>query len=82
MNSTSCTARVGRRSRPWVMAILRGGTFALMLLAAVAADAQAGGLLERLLTGTASQRPDAPPPQGEGSLSTVRLTVEGMVCYG
>jgi len=53
-----------------------------MLLVATVTAAQAGGLFEKLFTGREAQRADTPRPQGSAPLATVRLSVEGMVCYG
>ncbi len=52
------------------------------MLAATVVAAQAGGLLERLLTGKGTQRTEAPGSLGSAALTTVRLAVEGMVCAG
>ena len=64
------------------MAALQRGAFVAVLLAATVVAAQAGGLLEQLITGKGTQRTEAPGPPGSAALATVRLTVEGMVCYG
>jgi ferric-dicitrate binding protein FerR (iron transport regulator) len=70
-----------RRPRRRAVAILRGEAFAAVLLAAAVVTAQAGGLLEKLFTGKGTQRTEAPGPPGSAALATVRLTVDGMVCY-
>jgi len=64
------------------VAALRSGAFAVVMLAATVVAAQAGGLLERLLTGKGTQRTEAPGSLGSAALTTVRLAVEGMVCAG
>ena len=64
------------------MARLGGVTLVTMLLVAGVTAAQAGGLFERLFTGEGQKRSEAPPSQVSAPLATVRLSVEGMVCYG
>lgn len=71
-----------RRPQRRGVAILRKGAFAVVVLAATVATAQAGGLLEKLITGKGSQRTEVSGVPGSAVLATVRLTVEGMVCYG
>jgi hypothetical protein len=58
---------------------LQCGAFTAVLVAATVLAANAGGLLERLLTGKESQRTEAPGSPGSGALATARLTIEGMV---
>ena len=71
-----------RRPRRRAMAALQGGAFAVVMLAATVVTSQAGGLLEKLITGKGTPGPEAPAPPGSAAQATVRLTVEGMVCYG
>jgi len=54
---------------------------AAMLLVAFGAMGQTGGLRHQLLMNNAFQRAEA-SSQGTISPATVRLRVEGMVCYG
>jgi hypothetical protein len=71
-----------RRPRRRAVTALRGGAFVVVLLAATVVTAQAGGLFEKLFTGKGTPGTEAPRPPGSAALATVRLTVEGMVCYG
>ena len=77
-----------RRSHPdrwpqrWAAMVLCGGVMALVLLVAAVTDGQAGGLFDGLFTQKILQQTEAPPSQGNTPLATVRLHVEGMVCYG
>jgi hypothetical protein len=80
MKRTSDAVDPNRRRRRRALA-LSCGVFATLLLGAAVAAAPAAGLLERLFSGKAAPRTEA-PSQGDAALATVRLTVEGMVCYG
>lgn len=71
-----------RRPLRHLATALQRGIFATILLVATVTAAQAGGLFEKLFTGKEAQRADTPQPQGSAPLATVRLSVEGMVCYG
>lgn len=71
-----------RRPQHWTVTALQSGAFAVVLLAATVVAAQAGGLLEKLFTGKGTPRTEAPGSSASAALATVRLTVEGMVCYG
>ena len=71
-----------RRPQCRAVAALQRGALAAVLLAATVVSAQAGGLLEKLFTGKELQRTEAPGSPGSAALATVRLMVEGMVCYG
>ncbi len=82
MKRASDRVRPDRWPRRWAVTTLDGGIFAAVLLVAIVTAAQAGGLFERLFTGKDSQRSEAPRPQGSTPLATIRLNVEGMVCYG
>jgi hypothetical protein len=68
------------RVRQWTM-IRLGGMLAATLLVAVGAMAQTGGLRDQRLMDQRPQRAAA-VSQANPPLATVRLTVEGMVCYG
>lgn len=80
--------RVSRRAyadRPlphWAVLVLGGGVVAMVLLVVTVTDGRAGGLFDWLFTGKEAQRSDASPSQQNAPLTTVRLRVEGMVCYG
>jgi hypothetical protein len=77
-----------RRSHPdrwpryWAVMVLCGGVMATVLLVATVTDGQAGGLFDGLFTQKSPQRAETAPSQGNTPLATVRLHVEGMVCYG
>lgn len=71
-----------RRPQRHAVVALRRGVLAAVLLAATVVAAQAGGLLEKLFTGKGTQHTEASGPPGSAALATVRLTVEGMICYG
>jgi hypothetical protein len=71
-----------RRPRHWAVMVLCGGVMATVLLVAAVTDGQAAGLFDWLLTQKSPQRAEAPPSQGNTPLATVRLHVEGIVCYG
>lgn len=60
---------------------MNSGIFATLLLVATVTAAPAAGLFEKLFTSKTAPRTEA-PSQGNAALATVRLTVEGMVCYG
>jgi hypothetical protein len=69
---------------PW-----QGGTMALVsgvvvtvLLVATMTTGQAGGLSDWLLPGKGSQPAQAPQSPADAALASVRLRVDGMVCYG
>lgn len=80
--------RVSRRASPdrplprWAVLVLGGGVLTMLLLVATATDGQARGLFDWLFTGKEAQRSAAAPAQQQAPLATVRLRVEGMVCYG
>ncbi|MGH8057586.1 MAG: hypothetical protein ACREOH_10185 [Candidatus Entotheonellia bacterium] len=82
MEAISAREYPDRRPQRRAMAALQGGAFVVVLLAATVIAVQAGGLLEKLLTGKERQRTEAPGHPGSAAQATVRLTVEGMVCYG
>jgi hypothetical protein len=69
------------RMRQWTMILLGGGMLAAMLLVVFATMGQTGGLRHQLLMGDDPQHVEA-SSQGNTSRATVRLRVEGMVCYG
>jgi hypothetical protein len=69
------------RVRQWTTIRLGGAMLAATLLVAVGAIAQTGGLRDQRLMGQRPQRAAA-VSQANPPLATVRLTVEGMVCYG
>lgn len=75
------TAQTDRRPQRWAATVLGGGVLATVLLVAMVTAGQAG-LFDWLLPGKGAQRPQAPPSPTSASVATVRLTVEGMVCYG
>ncbi len=70
------------RTRQWTMIRLGGGMLAAMLLVAFGAMRHTGGMRDQLLMGYEPQRAEAAASQGNTPLATVRLRVEGMVCYG
>jgi hypothetical protein len=82
MEGIAAREYLDRRPQRRAMTALQEGAFAVVLLAATVVAAQAGGLLEKLFTGKEPQRTEAPGSPGSAALATVRLTVEGMVCYG
>lgn len=75
-------AHAGQRLLRLAIIVLSGGVLAAALLVVTATAAQAGGLFEKLFTGKEAQRAETPRPQGSIPLATIRLNVEGMVCYG
>ena len=82
MTRASRMAHAGQRLLRLAIIVLGGGVLSTALLVVTATAAQTGGLLDRLFPGKGSQRSEGPPSQGTGPLATIRLTVEGMVCYG
>ena len=82
MRRASHSAHPNRRAPHWVVLVLGGGVVAVLLLVTTVTDGRARGLLDWLFTGKAAQRSDASPSQQPAPLATVRLRVEGMVCYG
>lgn len=82
MTRATPMARAGQRLLRLAIVILGGAVLATALVVVTATAAQTGGLLDWLFPGKGSQRSEAPLSQGTGPLATVRLTVEGMVCYG
>ena len=82
MRRASRKAHPDRRAPHWVVLVLGGGVLATVLLAATVTDGRARGLLDWLFTGKDAQRSEASPSQKNVPLATVRLRVEGMVCYG
>jgi hypothetical protein len=70
-----------RRARQWTMMLLSGGMLIATLLVALGAVRQTGGLWDQLRMGQRPQRAEASPSQANTPLATVRLAVEGMVCY-
>jgi len=81
MRCASDTAQTDRRPLRWAVTVLRGGALATVLLVAMVTTGQAG-LLDWLLPGKGAPRPQAPRSATSAPVATVRLTVEGMVCYG
>jgi len=59
-----------------------GGVFAIAVLVAAVRAAQTGSLFERLFTPKEAQCAEASTSPENAALASVRLTVEGMVCYG
>jgi hypothetical protein len=53
-----------------------------VLLVASGAMRPTGGLWDQRLMGHPPQQAEASPSQAHAPLATVRLAVEGMVCYG
>jgi hypothetical protein len=70
------------RGRRWTMMRLGGGMLIATLLVAFAAVRPTGGLWDQLRMGQGVPRAEAVPSQANAPLATVRLAVEGMVCYG
>jgi hypothetical protein len=62
--------------------VLGGGVWATVFLVATVTAGQTGGLFDWLFIGKGVQRVEAPVSQGNAPLATVRLHVDGMVCYG
>lgn len=62
--------------------VLAGGVLAAVFLMTVATTARAGGLFDWLFPRQGPPRSAAPPAPAGAPLATVRLAVEGMVCYG
>jgi hypothetical protein len=54
----------------------------MVLLVATVAAGQTAGLFDWLVAGKGPQRSEATSSQGNTPLATVRLHVDGMVCYG
>jgi hypothetical protein len=71
-----------KRARQWTVIGLGGGILTAVLLVAFGAVRPAGGLWDQYLIGQRPQQAEAAPSQAHAPLATVRLTVEGMVCYG
>ena len=71
-----------RRPQHRAVVALQRGAFAALVLVTAVVTAQAGSLLEKLFTGKGTPGTEAPGSPGGAALATVRLTVEGMVCYG
>jgi hypothetical protein len=71
-----------RRARRWTIMLLGGGMLTAVLLVAFGAMRPIGGLWDQLRIGQSPQRAEASPSQANAPLATVRLAVEGMVCYG
>ena len=70
------------RARRWTMLLLGGGMLTATLLVAFVAMRPTGGLWDQLLIGQRPPRAEASSSQADAPLATVRLAVEGMVCYG
>jgi hypothetical protein len=64
------------------MMLVGGGMLTAVLLVAFGAMRPTGGRWDQLLIGQRSQRAEASSSQAHAPLATVRLAVEGMVCYG
>jgi hypothetical protein len=71
-----------KRARQWTMIGLGGGMLTAVLLVAFGAMRPTGGLWDQRLIGQSAQQAEAAPSQANAPLATVRLAVEGMVCYG
>ena len=82
MRRVSRRASAARPAPHWAVPVLGGGVVALLLLVATVTNGQARGLFDWFFTGKEAQRSDASPAQQHAPLATVRLRVEGMVCYG
>jgi hypothetical protein len=70
------------RGRRWNMRRLGGGMMIATLLVAFGVVRPTGGLWDQLRMGREFPRVEAAPSQANAALATVRLAVEGMVCYG
>jgi hypothetical protein len=70
------------RGRRWTMMRVGGGMVTATLLVASAAVRPTGGLWDQPRRGREFQWVEATPSQAHAPLATVRLAVEGMVCYG
>lgn len=81
MRCASGTAHTDRRPLRWAVTVRRSGALATVLLVTMVTAGQAG-LFDWLLPGKGAQRPEAPRSSTSAPVATVRLTVEGMVCYG
>ena len=75
-------AHAGRDLLRWEVRSLGRGVLAILLLVATTTPGQTGGLLDWLFPGKGSQGSEAPRSEPGAALASVRLTVEGMVCYG
>jgi hypothetical protein len=71
-----------RQARRWTMMLWGGGMLIATLLVAFGTVRPTGGLWDQLRMGQGPQRAEAAPSQANAPLATVRLAVEGMVCYG
>jgi hypothetical protein len=71
-----------RRARQWTVIGLGGGMLTAVLLVAFGAMRPVGGPWDQRLAGQRPQQAEAAPSQAYAPLATVRLAVEGMVCYG
>ena len=70
------------QGRLWTMMCLGGGMLTAALLVAFAAGRPTGGLWDQPRMGQGVPWVEAAPPQAHAPLATVRLAVEGLVCYG
>jgi hypothetical protein len=70
------------RGRRWTMMLVGGGMLTATMLVAFGAVRSTGSLWDQLRMGQGLQRVEAAPSQANAPLATVRLAVEGMVCYG
>jgi hypothetical protein len=70
------------RARQWTMLLVGGGMLTAVLLVAFGTMRPARGLWDQRLIGQSPQRAEASPSQAHVPLASVRLAVEGMVCYG
>jgi hypothetical protein len=70
------------RARQWTMLLVGGGMLIATLLVAFGAVRPTGDLWDQLCIGQGPQRAEASPSQAHAPLASVRLAVEGMVCYG
>jgi hypothetical protein len=71
-----------RRAWQWTVIGVGGGLLTAALLVASGAMRPTGGLWDQGLVGQSPQQAEAAPSQANAPLATVRLAVEGMVCYG
>jgi hypothetical protein len=71
-----------RRPLRWTVTVLGGGALAAVFLLTVATTVRAGGLFDWLFPRKGPQRSEALSTPAGTPLTTVRLAVEGMVCYG
>jgi hypothetical protein len=71
-----------KRARQWTMIGLGGGMLTAVLLVAFGAMRPTEDLWDQRLVGQRPQQVEASPGQAHTPPATVRLAVEGMVCYG